>query len=70
MAAEKPKFVFYAYVCSGAATLLGGIPLVIRFGLLGAVFGLLVSAATYTGAMGMGFIYNFCRGPLRAGIPE
>jgi len=70
VAAEKPKFVFYAYVCSGAATLLGGISLVTHFGVRGAVFGLLVSAATYTGAMGMGFVYNFCRGPLRAGIPE
>jgi O-antigen/teichoic acid export membrane protein len=62
-AAEKPKLVFYAYVCSGAATLLGGIPLVIHFGLRGAVFGLLLSAASYTGTMGLGFFFNFCRQP-------
>jgi O-antigen/teichoic acid export membrane protein len=70
VAAEKPKLVFYAYVCSGAATLLGGIPLVIHFGVRGAVLGLLASAASYTGAMGMGFVFNFCRGPVRAVIPE
>jgi O-antigen/teichoic acid export membrane protein len=57
-AAEKPKLVFYAYVCGGAATFLGGIPLVIRFGLRGAVLGLLLSAAAYTLAMGLGFFFN------------
>ncbi len=70
VAAERPKFVFYAYVCSGAATLFGGISLVIHFGLRGAVFGLLISAASYTGAMGMGFIFNFYRGPVRVVIPD
>lgn len=60
-AAEKPKVVFHAYVCSGAATLLGGIPLVIHFGLRGAVFGLLLSAAVYTLAMALGFLFNFGR---------
>ena len=40
-AAEKPKLVFYAYACSGAATFLGGIPLVTHFGLRGAVYGML-----------------------------
>jgi O-antigen/teichoic acid export membrane protein len=59
-AAEKPKLVFYAYLCSGTATLLGGIPLVIRFGLMGAVYGLLLSAAVYTAALAMGFLSNFC----------
>jgi O-antigen/teichoic acid export membrane protein len=62
-AAEKPKLVFYAYVCSGAATLLGGISLVIHFGLRGAVFGLLLSAASYTGALGLGFFLSFWRQP-------
>jgi O-antigen/teichoic acid export membrane protein len=70
VAAEKPKFVFYAYLCSGAATLLGGISLVVHFGVRGAVFGLLVSAATYTGAMAIGFVSNFCRRPLRQGSPN
>jgi O-antigen/teichoic acid export membrane protein len=50
-ATEHPKMVFYAYVCSGAATLLGGIPLVIRFGLPGAVYGMLLSATAYTCAL-------------------
>jgi O-antigen/teichoic acid export membrane protein len=62
-AAEKPKLVFLAYVCSGAATLLGGIPLVIHFGLRGAVLGLLLSAAAYSGAMGVGSLFSF-RGQL------
>lgn len=60
-AAEKPKLVFLAYLCSGAATLLGGIPLVIHFGLRGAVLGLLLSAAAYSAAMGVGFLFNFRR---------
>jgi O-antigen/teichoic acid export membrane protein len=58
-AAEKPKLVFCAYVCSGAATLLGGIPLVIHLGLRGAVFGLLLSAAAYTTALAVGFLFSF-----------
>jgi O-antigen/teichoic acid export membrane protein len=70
VAAEKPKFVFYSYVCSGAATLLGGISLVIHFGVRGAVFGLLLSAASYTGAMALGFFFNFCRQPSLLGVPE
>ena len=69
-AAEKPKLVFYAYLCSGAATLFGGISLVIHFGLRGAVFGLLLSAASYTGAMGLGFFFNFCRQPFQSVIPD
>ncbi len=47
-AVEKPKLVFYAYLCSGSTTILVGAPLVTRFGLRGAVFGLLSSAAAYT----------------------
>jgi len=45
---EKPKLVFYAYVCSGSTTVFLGIPLVIHFGLRGVVYGLLLSAAAYT----------------------
>jgi O-antigen/teichoic acid export membrane protein len=54
-ATEHPKMVFYAYVCSGAATLLGGIPLVIHFGLSGAVYGMFLSAAAYTAALAAGY---------------
>ncbi len=58
-AAERPRLVFYAYVCSGATTLLGGIPLVIHFGLMGAAYGLLLSAAVYTAALSAGFRSSF-----------
>lgn len=58
-AAEKPKLVTYAYLCSGTATLTIGIRLVVRFGLRGAVFGLLVSAASYTAALVTGFLVSF-----------
>ena len=54
-AAEKPRLVFYAYLSSGAATLLGGIPLVIHLGLRGAVYGLLISAAVYAAALAVAF---------------
>jgi O-antigen/teichoic acid export membrane protein len=49
---EKPKFVFYAYVCSGSTTVLLGIPLVTHFGLRGVVYGLLLSAVLYTASLG------------------
>jgi len=58
-AAEKPRLVFYGYVCSGAATFLGGIPLVIHFGLQGAGYGLLLSAATYSAVLSFGFRSSF-----------
>lgn len=60
-AAEKPRFVFYAYLSSGAATFLVGIPLVIRLGLRGAVYGMLLSAATYSGALAAGFFFAMHR---------
>ncbi len=56
-ALEKPRLVFYSYLCSGAATFLGGIPLVIHFGLLGAVYGMLLSAGTYMVALAVGFFF-------------
>jgi O-antigen/teichoic acid export membrane protein len=62
-AAEKPKLVTYAYLCSGTTTLTIGIWLVVRFGLRGAVFGLLVSAASYTTALVAGFLVSFYRRP-------
>src|SRR5579872_1404422 len=56
-AVERPNMVLYAYLASGAATFAVGMPLVIRFGLRGAVFGMLVSAAVYTISLGIGFWY-------------
>jgi O-antigen/teichoic acid export membrane protein len=53
---EKPNLVLYAYLASGTATFLAGIPLVVHFGLSGAVYGMLVSASVYTAALGVGFI--------------
>jgi O-antigen/teichoic acid export membrane protein len=55
--AERPDLVFGAYVCSGAATLVLGIPLVIRHGLTGAVYGLLASAVVYSTALGVSFMW-------------
>ncbi len=57
-ASEKPKLVFYAYVCSGAVTFLAGIPLIIRYGLRGAIYGTLLSAAAYSGALAVGFLLH------------
>jgi O-antigen/teichoic acid export membrane protein len=57
-AVEKPKFVFWAYVCSAAATFLGGIPLVMHFGLWGAVYGMLFSGVTCTAAVAVYFILH------------
>jgi len=47
-AIERPSAVFYAYVASGLVTFLAGTPLVIRYGVRGAVYGMLLSAAAYT----------------------
>jgi hypothetical protein len=58
---ERPRIVFYAYLCSGAATFLLGIPLVIHFGLRGAVYGMLVSGGTYSLALAVGFFLNIYR---------
>jgi O-antigen/teichoic acid export membrane protein len=70
---EKPHFVFWAYVSSGAATFLLGIPLVIHFGLWGAVYGMLLSAATYTIALAISFLLRFrndWRGLLPVVLPK
>jgi O-antigen/teichoic acid export membrane protein len=67
-AVEKPRLVFYAYLCSGAATFLGGIPLVIHFGLPGAVYGMLLSGATYTATLAVGFFFAvYAKGSSLAG---
>jgi O-antigen/teichoic acid export membrane protein len=55
-AMEKPQAVFYGYMASGAATFLIGLPLIVYFGLRGAVYGMLASAGVYTAALGIGFI--------------
>jgi len=54
-AMEKPQFVLYGYIAGGVATLLGGIPLVVALGLRGAVWGMILSGAAYTAALGVGF---------------
>jgi len=68
-AVEKPKLVFWAYACSGSATFLGGIPLVMRFGLWGAVYGMLLSGAAYTGALALMFFLVVYRHANRLGLP-
>ena len=62
--AEKPKFVFWAYVGSGAVTICLGIPLVTYFGLWGAVYGMLLSSAAYTIVLAATFFWTFH--PLRS----
>jgi O-antigen/teichoic acid export membrane protein len=52
---EKPYFVFWAYLSSGVVTFLGGIPLVVHFGLLGEVLGMLLSTTIYTMTLAVGF---------------
>jgi len=56
-AIEKPKLVFYAYVCGGSTTVLLGAPLVTHFGLRGVVCGLLLSAAAYTVSLTVFFLW-------------
>jgi O-antigen/teichoic acid export membrane protein len=48
---EKPNMVFWGYVASGVATFLAGIPLVVHFGLRGAVYGMLLSAGVYSATL-------------------
>ena len=55
-AMEKPQAVFYAYVASGAVTFLVGLPLILRFAVRGAVFGMLTSATVYTGALAIALL--------------
>src|SRR5216683_2291526 len=71
---EKPQAVFYAYVTSGVATFLVGIPLVTRLGLRGVVYGMLASAGAYTVALGIAFLAAIhaegYAGPLEAAAKE
>lgn len=55
-AMERPQAVFYAYVASGAATFLIGLPLILRFAVRGAVYGMLSSSAVYTGMLGIALL--------------
>ncbi len=68
---EKPRLVFYAYVCSGCTTILLGVPLVTHFGLRGTVFGLLLSAAAYTVSLATFLLWivsgKAARGPMAVG---
>ena len=58
-AAEKPKYVFYAYVGGGIATFLGGVPLVMHYGLAGAIRGMFLSGAAYTAVLAAAFFWQF-----------
>jgi len=64
-AVERPEFQFWAYVCGGATTLIIGIPLVVHFGLWGAVYGMLVSGAAFTLALAASFVVSVRRISLR-----
>ena len=57
-ALEKPKLVFFGFLSSGVATFALGVPLVLRMGLRGAVYGMLLSAATYSAALTVAFFFN------------
>jgi len=67
-AAEKPKLVFGGFLSSGAATLALGIPLVIHFGLQGAVYGMLPSAGVYTAVQVLGFFLAVYRKAIPVGV--
>lgn len=58
---ERPNLVFYAYAASGATTLVAGITLMVRYGLRGAVYGMLLSGAMYSAVLGIGFLYDMPR---------
>ena len=53
---ERPNKVLYAYLASGVATFAVGIPMVIRFGLRGAVYGMVLSAAVYAVSLSYSFL--------------
>jgi O-antigen/teichoic acid export membrane protein len=66
-AVEKPQAVFYAYLTSGAATFVFGIALVMHLGLRGAVYGMLLSGASYTAVLSFCF-YRFNRASVPARV--
>ncbi len=67
---ERPNAVFYGYAASGASTLLIGIPLIVYAGLLGAVLGVLVSAAVYTTVLGYMLVRQLRISDSRAGMKK
>jgi O-antigen/teichoic acid export membrane protein len=67
-AMEKPNIVFWAYLASGTTTLVLGLPLMIHFGLRGAVYGIISSAGSYTLALAIGW-YLIKRSARRAVQP-
>jgi O-antigen/teichoic acid export membrane protein len=62
-AMEKPSSVFWAYAASGTATILVGLPLLLHFGLSGAVNGMLLSAGVYSSTLLVAF-WLACRAPV------
>ena len=58
-AGESFQAVFYAYLTSGATMFFVGVPLVMRWGLRGAVYGMLASAGTYSVALAITFFIAF-----------
>jgi len=68
-AVEKPQAVFYAYLTSGAATFVFGIALVMHLGLRGAVYGMLLSGASYTAVLSFCF-YRFNRASVPARVTD
>jgi len=55
-AIERPQAVFYAYLTSGVVTFALGVPLVMRLGLRGAMYGMLLSSASYTVVLSVSFL--------------
>jgi O-antigen/teichoic acid export membrane protein len=67
---EKPRLVFWAYVCSGSVTFLLGTPLVWYWGLRGAIYGMLLSGAAYTATLAVA-LGNACdKMPASAAVPS
>lgn len=56
-ASEKPQAVFAAYITSGAATFVLGLPLILHFGIRGAVYGMLASGSIYTTTLCAAFFW-------------
>ncbi len=69
-AAERPRMVFWAYVSSGAVTFAAGIPLVARFGVRGAVEGMLASGAAYSAALAIGLFFTLRSLVLRQSVEQ
>jgi O-antigen/teichoic acid export membrane protein len=67
---EKPKLVFWAYVCSGCVTLLLGVPLIRYSGLRGAVYGMLLSGAAYTAVLALALANTCYKAPARVADPS